>query len=166
MFHPGHGWARAGRKGLITVGMDDFAVKLLGRVDSISLPAAGSMVKQGSAGWLMNADGKAIPMLSPVDGAVVEINMDVVDVPSLAFDDPYGKGWLFKVKNGNQSVENMVPTATVGKWLEGIREALFSRQSALAAGLCQDGGEPICGLARAIDSQKWDDVAKEFLLTK
>jgi glycine cleavage system H lipoate-binding protein len=169
MFHAGHGWARAGRKNIITVGMDDFAVKLLGTVDSISLPAEGSKVKQGSPGWLMNADNKAIHMLSPVDGEVVQINREVVDSPTLAFDDPYGHGWLYKVRNSNPSgeLENMVPGPQIGKWLEDIREALSCRQQGMAAaGLHQDGGEPVRGLAKVIDPQKWDDLAREFLLTK
>ncbi|HYA39869.1 MAG TPA: glycine cleavage system protein H [Syntrophobacteraceae bacterium] len=168
MFHAGHGWARMGRKEIVTVGMDDFAVKLLGGVDSISLPAIGSKVKQGSFGWLMKADSKSIPMLSPVDGEVVEVNRDVVDSPSLAFDDPYGNGWLFKVRNSNLSAEseNMIPTGMIGKWLEDIREALSCRQPAMAAGFLQDGGEPVRGFARVIDPQSWDDLAREFLLTK
>ena len=78
-------------------------MKLLGSVDSISLPEKGSKVKQGSPGWLMKADSRAINMLSPVEGEVVAINREVVDSPALAFDDPYGKGWLFKVSE-QQSV--------------------------------------------------------------
>ncbi|MGA3115707.1 MAG: glycine cleavage system protein H [Syntrophobacteraceae bacterium] len=168
MFHAGHGWAKIGRKNIITVGMDDFAVRLLGRVDSISLPAAGSKVKQGSPGWLMRADNKSIPMLSPVDGEVMEINRDVVDSPALAFHYPYGNGWLFKVRNNDPStnLKKMVPTGMIGKWLEGIREGISCRQGAQATMLCQDGGEPVSGFARVMDPQRWDEVAREFFLTK
>ena len=169
MFHPGHAWARVEGGDMVTVGMDDFAAKLLGSVDSISLPEEGSKVKQGAFGWLMNAESRAIHMLSPVEGEVVAINREVVDSPALAFDDPYGKGWLFKVRNGNlaSNLKNMVPASMVGQWFENIREALACRQPALAAaGLYQDGGELVSGLAKAIDPQGWDDLAREFLLTK
>ncbi len=169
MFHPGHAWVRMEGNGIIAVGMDDFAAKLLGSVDSISLPEEGSKVKQGSPGWLMKADNRAIHMLCPVEGDVVAINRDVVDSPALAFGDPYGKGWLFKVLNGNPAadLENMVPAAMIGKWLENTREALFCRRQGLAvAGLHQDGGEPLSGLARQIDPQRWDELARELLLTK
>ncbi len=169
MFHPGHAWARVEGDDMVTVGMDDFAAKLLGSVDSMSLPKEGSRVKQGSFGWLMKAESRAIHMLSPVEGEVVAVNREVIDSPALAFDDPYGKGWLFKVRNDNltPNLKNMVPASMVGEWFENIRETLARRQSApAAAGLYQDGGEPVPGLARAIDPQGWDDLAREFLLTK
>ncbi len=168
-YHSGHAWARVEANDIITVGMDDFAVKLLGSVDAISLPEKGSKVQQGSPGWLMEADARPIQMLSPVEGEVVAINSSVVNSPALAFEDPYGKGWLFKVMNSNPTanLENMVPTAMIGKWLEDIRETLAClMRGQAAAGLHQDGGEPISGLAKAVDPQGWDDVAREFLLTK
>jgi glycine cleavage system H lipoate-binding protein len=169
MYHRGHAWARVEANDIITVGMDDFAVKLLGSVDSISLPEKGAKVKQGSPGWLIEADSRAIRMLSPVEGEVVAINREVVNSPALAFGDPYGKGWLLKVTNSNPAANlaNMVPTAMIGKWLEEIRETFSCLlRGQAAAGLHQDGGEPVSGLARAVDPQRWDDVAREFLLTK
>src|SRR5208337_4611557 len=80
-YHRGHAWARVDANDIITVGMDDFAVKLLGSVDSISLPEKGSKVKQGSPGWLMEADSRPIHMLSPVEGEVAAINREVVNSP-------------------------------------------------------------------------------------
>ena len=169
MFHPGHAWARVEADNMVTVGMDDFAAKLLGSVDSISLPEEGSKVKQGAFGWLMKAEARVIHMLSPVEGEVVAINREVIDSPALAFEDPYGKGWLFKVSNGNltPNLKNMVPASMVGEWFQNIRDTLACRQPVPAvAGLYQDGGEPVSGLAKAIDPQRWDDLAREFLLTK
>ncbi len=169
MYHRGHAWASLGENNIITVGMDDFAVKLLGSVDSISLPEKGAKVKQGSPGWRMEADSRVIHMLSPVEGEVVATNSEVVNSPALAFGDPYGKGWLLKIANSNPAgiLENMVPTAMIGKWLEEIRETLSCLpRGQAAAGLHQDGGEPVLGLARAVDPQRWDDLAREFLLTK
>jgi glycine cleavage system H lipoate-binding protein len=169
MFHLGHGWARMEKNDTITVGMDDFAVKLLGSADSISLPKLGSRVKQGSSGWWFKTDSQVIHMQSPVEGEIVAVNSEVVDSPALAFGDPYGKGWLLKVTNGEPAAnrENMIPQAMVRPWLENIREALCCRRPGMAmAGFCQDGGEPVSGLAKAVDPQGWLDLAREFLLTK
>jgi glycine cleavage system H lipoate-binding protein len=164
-FHEGHGWARVGRNDIITVGMDDFAVKLIGEVDSISLPEKGSKVKQGSPAWRIKAENREIHMLSPVEGDIVAVNRKVIGSPELALSDPYGKGWLFKV--ANSKLENMIPESMVRNWLENIRQALFcQRQDVVAAGLYQDGGEPVSGLAKAIDPEKWDELAGKFLLTK
>ena len=169
LFHPGHSWVRVESDEIITVGMDDFAAKLLGSVDSISLPPAGSRVKQGCLGWALKADSRPIHMLSPIDGEVVAINDAVVHSPSVAFEDPYGKGWLLKVKNGNPTpnLKNMIPTGMVERWFESIRETLAGRQLALAeAALLQDGGEPVAGIAKAIEPDRWDDLARELFLTK
>ena len=168
MFHPGHAWARLEEDDIVTVGMDDFAVKLLGSVDSISLPEEGSKVKQGFAGWVMKADGQAIQMLSPVEGEVVAVNPMAADSPGAAFEDPYGNGWLFKVKpyNWTSNLNNMIIRDKVGEWLEDIRDKLASRRLAPAlAPLYPDGGEPVRGMAKAVDPERWDDLAKEFLLT-
>jgi len=168
MFHPGHAWARVESNDIVTVGMDDFAAKLLGSVESISLPKEGSKVKQGSFGWLMKSDSQAIHMLSPIEGEVVAINDDVINSPHLALTDPYGKGWLLKVRNTNltPNLKNMVPTGMIAKWFESIRETLAGLQPASAAGLYQDGGEIVSGLAKALDPKGWDDLTREFFLTK
>jgi hypothetical protein len=108
-------------------------------------------------------------MLAPVEGEVVAINREVVDSPALAFGDPYGKGWLFKVTNSDPAadLENMVPEAMIGKWLENVRETLSCRRPGHAeTGLYQDGGEPVSGFAKVVDPQRWDELAREFLLTK
>jgi glycine cleavage system H protein len=167
MFHPGHAWARLEEDDIVTVGMDDFAAKLLGPVDSISLPEEGSKVKQGFPGWVMKADGQAIQMLSPVEGEVVAVNRMAADSPGAAFEDPYGNGWLFKVKpyNWTSNLNNMIIRDKVGEWLEDIRDKLASRRLAPAlAPLYADGGEPVRGMAKAVDPERWDDLAKEFLL--
>jgi glycine cleavage system H protein len=153
----------------VTVGMDDFAAKLLGSVDSISLPKLGSQLKQGSLGWGFKMDSRVINMLSPVEGEVLAVNDEVANFPDAAFGDPYGSGWLFKVKSNNLAcnLKNMVPSGMVAEWLETVRQALASRAAAPgSAPLYADGGEPVEGFARAVDPEGWDDLARGFFLTK
>jgi glycine cleavage system H lipoate-binding protein len=169
MFHPGHAWARIEDPDTVTVGMDDFAAKLLGSADSISLPKTGSRVKQGSLGWGFKTDSRVIHMLSPVEGEVVAVNPEVVKAPGAAFEDPYGSGWLFKVKSNSltSNQKNMIPSGMVGKWFESIRQDLAAMMSAPGLSpLLADGGEPVRGIAKAIDSEAWDDLARQFFLTK
>jgi glycine cleavage system H protein len=169
MFHPGHGWVRLDSMDTATVGMDDLAAKLLGSVDSISLPKLGSHVKQGSLGWGFKADSRVIHMLSPVEGEVVAVNDAVANHPGKIFEDPYGKGWLFKVRSNNlvRDLKNMIPKGMVGEWLENVRQSLMHRGTAPAhAPLYADGGEPTRGFARVIDPEGWDNLARECFLTK
>jgi glycine cleavage system H lipoate-binding protein len=169
MFHPGHAWARVEGVDTVMVGMDDFAAKLLGSADSISLPKLGSRVKQGSLGWGFKTDSRVIHMLSPVEGEVVAVNSAVANSPGAAFDDPYGNGWLFKVKSNNltPSLKNMIPGSMVREWFENVRQTIAGRGPAPEmAPLCADGGEPIRGMAKVVDPEGWDDLAREFFLTK
>jgi glycine cleavage system H lipoate-binding protein len=169
LFHPGHTWAKVESEDTVTVGMDDFAAKLLGSADSISLPKLGSRVKQGSLGWGFKADSRVIHMLSPVEGEVVAVNHMVGHSPEAAFEDPYGNGWLFKVKSNNltSNLKNMIPSGMVGEWFENVRQKLASRGLAPSlAPLYADGGEPIWGIAKTVDPAGWDDLAREFFLTK
>jgi glycine cleavage system H lipoate-binding protein len=169
VFHPGHAWARVEDMDTVTVGMDDFAARLLGSADSISLPKLGSRVKQGFLGWGFKTDSRVIHMLSPVEGEIVAVNDAVVNSPGAAFEDPYGKGWLFKVRstNLNSNLKNMIPSSMVGDWFENVRQTLANRGLAAAsAPLYADGGEPVRGFAKAVDPEGWDDLVREFFLTK
>ena len=73
-FHPGHTWVRLDGDDTVTVGISDFAQKLVGPLDRIQLPAVGASLAQGEAALALDADGASVPMLSPVDGTVVAVN--------------------------------------------------------------------------------------------
>ena len=62
------------------------------------LPQFGSRVEQGSKGWQIKIGSEPIDMLSPVNGQVLAVNEEVLDSPESVCGDPYGKGWLMKVK--------------------------------------------------------------------
>lgn len=167
-FHPGHAWARFDDSQLVTVGMDDFAQKLVGDISAISLPAPDSRVGQGETGWSLIAGKKAIDMLSPLDGTVVAVNDRVKEFPDIVHQDPYGEGWLFKVKaarpraNRNQ----LLSGARAKQWMEGAADAIQGMLSPELGMVLQDGGVPIQGIARTLDAEKWDGLCKQFFLTE
>ncbi len=169
VFHSGHAWARVESADIVTVGMDDFAVKLLGSADSISLPELGSRVRQGSLGWGFKIDSRVIHMLSPIQGEIVAVNDAVANAPGVAFDDPYGNGWLFKVKSTNltSNMKNMIPDCIVGQWLENIGQTLADLAAPQAeVQISTDRAQTIRGIARAVDPEGWDHIARTFFLTK
>ncbi len=90
--HPGHTWARMESDGTVAVGLDDLGHRMVGALDGIQLPAAGIKVEQGAAAVTLEAAGKKIGLLSPVDGEVVASN------PAAREGEAYGTGWLFKVR--------------------------------------------------------------------
>ena len=165
-FHQGHSWAMPEGDNVVRVGIDDFAQKLVGKIDAIKLPKVGSEVTQGEKGWSLLADSKSIDMLSPVDGKIVEINEGLLRSPEGISKDPYGESWLMKVQSPKISanLKNLLSGGLVGKWMEGVKENLFSRMNYNLGAVSQDGGVPVDGIARHLDRERWDEIVREFLL--
>src|SRR5512135_1175337 len=61
-YHAGHTWALSESRELVRVGMDDFASKLIGKIESIALPQRGRWVRQGQKIWTIFRDGKSVDM--------------------------------------------------------------------------------------------------------
>jgi glycine cleavage system H protein len=81
-----------------SVGITDHAQKALGDVVFVSVPAAGTRVTSGEPCGEVESTKSVSDVYSPVDGEVTEVNAEVDDDPGLVNSDPYGAGWLFKVK--------------------------------------------------------------------
>jgi len=165
-YHQGHGWLRPAGASVAVVGLDDFAQKLVGKVDAVELPAIGTNLSQGGKGWSLVVDSVPIPMLSPVNGQVVEVNQDVIRSPDVLRDDPYGKGWLLKVKSPRMVADsrNLVTGKVARAWMESSLEKLQPLHPEMGA-LLQDGGAPVEGLARILGGASWQELAKTHLLT-
>src|SRR6516165_3319883 len=73
-YHPGHTWALSESPSLVRIGMDDFASKLTGKLERITLPQRGKWIRQGQKIWTLHRDGVAVDMVSPIEGSIAEIN--------------------------------------------------------------------------------------------
>jgi glycine cleavage system H protein len=167
-YHQGHSWVMPQGAELVKVGLDDFAQRLVGSTNKISLPKVGSRIAQGDVGWKLGIDSKTIDMLSPVTGDVVAVNKDIVRNPLLINQDPYGKGWLMMVKPDNQraTVKNLLTGKLATAWMEKTADALRERMGGELGVVYQDGGLPVSGIAKALAPDAWDKMASEFLLTQ
>lgn len=81
-----------------TVGITDHAQGELGDVVFVELPAAGKTVKQHESFGTIEAVKAVSDLYSPVSGTVTEINTSLQSNPELVNQDPYGKGWMLKIK--------------------------------------------------------------------
>jgi glycine cleavage system H protein len=81
-----------------TVGITDFAARALGDVVYVSLPAEGASVTAEEPCGEVESTKSVSDLYSPVDGEVTDINGDLEDDPGLVNADPYGAGWMFKVR--------------------------------------------------------------------
>jgi glycine cleavage system H protein len=162
--HPGHAWARVESDGSVAVGADDFAHKLVGPAVA-TLPALGAELAQGEPAFTIGDGDRFVPMLSPVDGKVVAVNAAATEAKDGA--DAYGAGWLFKVKPRRlaSNLHQLLEDNAARRFLESAGEALAARMSPELGRVLQDGGVPVHGIAREIEGDEWEKLARRFFLT-
>jgi glycine cleavage system H lipoate-binding protein len=165
-YHRGHTWARP-EGDTVVVGLDDFARRLLGGVHGVRLPAVGDWLRQGEVAFGVREDGRAADLVAPVEGEVVAVNRDLSRQPSLAADDPFGRGWVLRIRAAGlaANLRNLLSGSLARRWMEDCRESLDFRLMALSGSVLQDGGEPMGDFARRIPAEEWRRLAHEFLLT-
>lgn len=93
-----HEWARDNGDGTITVGITDFAQDALGDVTFVELPAAGRQLAANETFGVVESVKTFSDLYAPVAGEVLETNAALVDDPSILNTDPYGAGWMLKLR--------------------------------------------------------------------
>ncbi len=93
-----HEWVSDNENGTITVGITDHAQELLGDLVFVELPEVGKELDAEEACAVVESVKAASDIYAPVAGEVTEVNEALEDQPELINSDPYGEGWLFKMK--------------------------------------------------------------------
>ena len=93
-----HEWARLEPDGTITIGISDHAQQALGDLVFAEVPEAGRRVTAGEACAVVESVKAASDVYSPVSGEVVAGNADLGGTPELINQDPYGAGWLMRIR--------------------------------------------------------------------
>src|ERR1700742_1741460 len=96
-YTPEHEWV-AIEGDTATIGITDYATQALGDVVYVSLPAVGAAVTAGGPGGGGECTKSVSDLYSPLDGEVAEVNEELNDDPGLINAEPYGVGWMFRVR--------------------------------------------------------------------
>ena len=167
-FHGGHTWALSESREMVRVGIDDFASKLAGKIDSIVLPQRGRWVRQGQKSFTIFRDGKSVDLVSPIEGTVTDINEAVLKNPELAQKDPYGDGWLMTVQAPDSKLHfrNLLGGSLARAWTEEAALRLRKRMPiAMSAALAQDGGVAVDDITAHLPEEDWATLTREFFLS-
>ena len=165
-YHSGHAWAAKESRTVVRIGLDDFAARLLGKVDGVELPARGRWLRQGEKGWTLARGGHRFEMLSPIEGEVVDVNPEVAKDPSIIRKDPYGLGWLVAVNSPavDSNLKNLLRGSLAQRWTEESIATLQTQFSPSTAVHLQDGGHAIPDVLSVLPEERWDKVVHELFL--
>ncbi|MGQ9559305.1 MAG: glycine cleavage system protein GcvH [Candidatus Oleimicrobiaceae bacterium] len=100
-----HEWIRVDGD-IATVGITAYAAGELGDVVFVELPAVGAQTKQMEPFGTIEAVKAVSDLFAPVSGQVVEVNETLSDKPEVVNSDPYGEGWMIKVKMADKEELN------------------------------------------------------------
>ncbi len=93
-----HEWARSEDDGSVVVGISDHAQAALGDLVFVETPEAGVEVATGDACAVVESVKAASDMYSPIAGEIIAVNEALGDAPETVNQDPYGEGWIMKIK--------------------------------------------------------------------
>lgn len=93
-----HEWLRLEDDGTCTVGITDYAQDSLGDITFVELPAEGDRLDSGATFGVVESVKAASDLYAPVGGEVVSANTALEDAPETVNGDPYGEGWMIKIK--------------------------------------------------------------------
>jgi len=151
--HPSHTYVRIIEDELVEVGMDLFARKSVGKIESFTLPKVGQKMHKGEIAWKAKIGVRILKQQMPVDGIIVEIN------PSLNTED-----WILKVKT-NYLKENLPDfidgSEAVGWFISEKAKFLVNFSSSLVPAM-QDKGELVDGFSRYLPDEVWKEFSKAF----
>ncbi|HID32089.1 MAG TPA: glycine cleavage system protein H [bacterium (Candidatus Stahlbacteria)] len=119
-YHSDHAWAKINDDGTVTVGMNEFYYKLAGETTYVDLPMEDDEVSQDeTCGKLQSAKwvGK---LVSPLSGVIIAVNEALEDDCTILNKDPYGEGWIMKLKPSNleDELKKLYHGDAVEPWLK------------------------------------------------
>ncbi len=106
-----HEWARKDGD-LITIGISDHAQDSLSDIVFVEFPAIGDSFEKGEVFGVVESVKAASDLMLPMSGEVVEVNEELEDTPEVVNSDPYGAGWMIKIKPANPDEWDDLMTAS------------------------------------------------------
>ncbi len=109
MYTEEHEWLRREDDGTVTIGITDHAQQALGDLVYVELPELDQEVEAGGDMAVVESVKAASDVYAPISGTVVAINEELSDDPEKINSDPYGDGWIVRLKGDEMDGELMTP---------------------------------------------------------
>lgn len=168
-----HTWAHLEKSGYARVGLNDLLLHITGKVELSKFKAQGEKIMKGDVIAEISQDGKRLKISSPLSGQIQGINTSLMDKPDLINEDPYGRGWMYKIKPEKWIEETssylMAEQATA--WLKeelvklkdfvAISIKKYTPETSLV--IMQEGGELSDNPLSELPEEAWKDFQTQFL---
>ena len=173
LYSNNHTWMHLEKLGLAKVGLDDLLLHITGKINFSLIRYPGDVIKKGDLIARIHNQGRTLNIFSPLSGEIIETNTLIIDQPGILNEDPYEKGWLYRMKPLQWLAEAgscyLAEDAT--SWSKSELERFKDFLPASVAQhlpepsdfILQDGGEiidhPLSGLPDGV----WQDFQNHFL---
>jgi glycine cleavage system H protein len=172
-FNRNHTWTFLEKNGLAKIGVDDFLLHVTGEVKMNPIYGPGDHIKKGDLIVMADNGGKVLRIYSPVSGEVTGTNPLIDENPMVVMEDPYDKGWVYKVRPSNWMTETsslfMAGEAIawtrreLEKFKDFLAQSMKKYTPELSMVALQDGGELIDRPLSELPDEVWQDFQKSFL---
>ena len=168
-----HTWAHLSKWGIAKVGLDDLLLHITGEVRVNYCKKDGEPISKGELMFEIDHQGRVLKIYSPISGRVAETNPAITQQPLILNEDPYGSGWIYKIKPNNWQVETssyyLAEAASDWSQMELLRfkdfiaSALPKYSPEVSEVVLQDGGELRDHILPELPEGVWHDFQKDFL---
>ncbi len=167
-----HTWALMEKDGLVKIGMDDFLQHVTGMITRLEMKRAGEKVKKGEKLVSLIQKGKQLTLYAPVSGIIEEVNINLINDPSLLNSSPYDAGWIYKIEPSNWLHEISL-LSMAGKYIKWLGDEMVRLKDFLAfpsqpqqlsyMNILQDGGLLKEHVLENMDPEIWEEFQSRFL---
>jgi len=168
----GHCWASMQQDGTVNVGIDDFARKLIGKIDDFEFPNLGMKIKKGQPLFTVKQGTKTIRFNSPVSGQVKKINTILKNEIEALSVTPYDSNWVCVIDADN--IDNELKELKIGNAavsfyqndIEQFRTALKGAKKVDKPKVIVTGEEISIGELENLEQSDWDRLVQEFFVSR
>ncbi len=168
-----HTWAFMEKAGYARVGLDDLLLHITGQVELNNFRNTGEKVKRGDTIAAIEQNGTHLLIKSPISGEIQQVNSSLKSKTGVINEDPYGNGWLYKIKPESWTAEtkSYFLSSEASLWFQTellrfkdfLAVTLSKHSPQLAPVILQEGGEladhPLSGMSEEV----WKDFQESFL---
>ena len=165
--HRGHAWLKMEEGHEVRIGLDDFALGLLGPLDRVESPLVGKEVKQGGADIAIFRGEHRAKVLCPISGVVTAINPELIEQGIMPDQDSYSNGWVMRVhsKTLRNDLKNLCMGNEAKMFLEEEVDNLYRVIEEQTGELAADGGFLVKDIYGNSPQIRWETLVTNFLHT-